>query len=65
MLDLEAQFWPTAGAKDDAIRGLGYEPIRWYQLLNQLSDSEAALTYDAVTVNRLRRLRSKSREALR
>lgn len=62
MLDLERQFWPTAGAKDDAIRALGYEPIRWYQQLNQLLATEAALAYDPVTVNRLRRIRSANRQ---
>lgn len=58
ILDLERQFWPTAGAKDDAIRALGYSPIRYSQLVNQLIDTEAALVHDAVTVNRLRRIRS-------
>ena len=62
MLDLEARFWPTAGAKDDAIRALGYSPIRWYQQLNQLLFTESALAYDPVTVNRLRRIRSAKRQ---
>lgn len=61
MLDLERRFWPTAGAKDDAIRALGYEPIRWYQQLNQLVATEAALACDPVTVNRLLRVRSTRR----
>jgi ethanolamine utilization cobalamin adenosyltransferase len=56
ILDLEHQWWATAGAKEDAIRALGMTPVRYYQRLNQLLESEAALTYDAVVVNRLRRI---------
>ncbi|GAS98874.1 Gp42 [Mycolicibacterium canariasense] len=56
ILDLEHQWWPTAGAKEDAVRALGLSPVRYYRRLNQLIDSESALTYDAVVVNRLRRI---------
>lgn len=60
ILALERQFWRSPGAKDDAIRDqLGMTPIRYYQRLNQLAASEAALALDAVTVNRLRRIRSR------
>lgn len=57
ILDLERQWWPAAGAKEDAIRALGLTPVRYYQRLNQLIDSEDALAYDAVTVRRLLRVR--------
>lgn len=57
ILDLEGQWWATAGAKEDAIRMLGISPVRFYQRLNQLLDSEPALTYDPVLVHRLRRIR--------
>lgn len=61
ILDLERQFYRTSGAKDDAIRKLGLSPVRYYQLLNQLLDSEAALAYDPVTVKRLSRVRLAAR----
>ncbi len=60
MLDLEAQWFGTAGGKELAIRQLGLSPVRYYQVLHRLIDSEAALLYNAVVVNRLRRLSRKS-----
>ncbi|MCV7424394.1 DUF3263 domain-containing protein [Mycobacterium yunnanensis] len=60
MLDLEHQWWPTAGQKENAIRDqLGMTPTRYYQRLTRLTDTEAALAHDPVLVNRLRRLRSR------
>ncbi|ORA02157.1 hypothetical protein BST17_24935 [Mycolicibacterium bacteremicum] len=56
ILDLEALFWRTPGAKEDAIRGLGLDPVRYYQRLSQLLESETALSYNPVVVNRLRRI---------
>lgn len=56
ILDLENQFWPTSGQKEDTIRGLGMSPVRYYQLLASLLGTQAALAYDPVTVNRLRRI---------
>ncbi|MFV8317096.1 DUF3263 domain-containing protein [Mycobacterium sp. 23] len=57
ILAMERQFWKTVGAKEETIRDhLGMIPIRYYQRLNQLLASDAALSYDPVTVNRLRRL---------
>lgn len=57
MLDLEAQWFAFAAAKNAAISDrFGMSAIRYYQLLARLVDSEAALAYDPVTVNRLRRL---------
>lgn len=59
MLELERQWFATAGGKEAAIdEQLGLKAVRYYQLLNRLVTREAALAYDAVTVNRLRRLRS-------
>lgn len=59
MLDIERQWWPTAGRKEDAIRDLlGMTPTRYYQRLNRLADTQSALARDPVTVNRIRRLRS-------
>ncbi|MDP7729554.1 DUF3263 domain-containing protein [Mycobacterium sp. TY813] len=57
ILAVERQFWKAAGAKEEAIRDqLGMTPIRYYQRLNQLIATAAALAYDPVTVNRLRRI---------
>lgn len=59
ILDFEREWWRHAGAKEQAI--LDYfdlSPTRYYQLLNQLIDSDAALTYDPMLVKRLRRLRA-------
>lgn len=63
ILDLEAQWWPTAGGKEAAITAMGLAPSRYYQLLSRLIDSESALMYNAVVVNRLRRLSSRPRRS--
>jgi hypothetical protein len=66
ILDLEAQWWATAGGKERVIREqLGMTPVRYYQRLNQLLATEKALAYAAVTVNRMRRIadsRSQTRQ---
>jgi hypothetical protein len=60
MLDFEHQWWQKVGAKETAIRELfGVSTVRYYQLLNQALTLPAALRYDPVTVNRLRRIRSR------
>lgn len=57
ILAMERQFWKTPGGKETAIREvLGMTPIRFYQRLNQIIASPAALAHDPVTVNRLRRI---------
>ncbi|GJO05414.1 hypothetical protein NJB18091_45020 [Mycobacterium marinum] len=59
MIDLEREWWATHGGKDAAIREhFGMSPVRYYQLLSQLLAVPAALAYDPVTVNRLRRVSS-------
>jgi hypothetical protein len=59
VLAFERQWWRQAGAKEQAIRDLfGFSSTRYYQLLNGLLDSGAALAYDPVLVKRLRRLRA-------
>ena len=62
LLDLESEWFATVGGKETAIRQLGMTPVRYYQLLNQLVATESALSYDPVTVTRLRRIRRR-REA--
>lgn len=59
MIEFERHWWKHAGAKVAAIRerfGLG--ATNYYQRLNRLIDTQEALAFDPVTVNRLRRLRS-------
>jgi hypothetical protein len=57
MLDTEREWWATPGAKEAAISDrFGMSAVRYYQLLRRLLSSEAALAYDALTVNRLRRI---------
>jgi len=59
ILAFERQWWKYAGAKETAIRDLfDMSATRYYQVLNQLLDSEAALAADPMLVKRLRRMRS-------
>ena len=59
ILGFERQWWKYAGAKETAIRELfDMSATRYYQVLNQLLDSEAALAADPMLVKRLRRMRS-------
>lgn len=58
MLDLERQWWKYAGAKDEAItETLQMSAVAYYQALNRLIDTEAALAHDPMLVKRLRRQR--------
>lgn len=59
MLALERGWWKYAGAKEQAIRDLfDLSATHYYQLLNTLIDTEAALAHDPMLVKRLRRLRT-------
>jgi hypothetical protein len=59
ILDFERQWWKYAGAKESAVRDLfDMSAARYYQVLNALIDSEAALAYDPMLVKRLRRMRT-------
>ncbi|MFC3298335.1 DUF3263 domain-containing protein [Arthrobacter agilis] len=59
MLALEREWWKYSGAKEQAIRDLfTLSATHYYQLLNALIDTEAALAHDPMLVKRLRRLRS-------
>ncbi|QRY48095.1 DUF3263 domain-containing protein [Mycolicibacterium boenickei] len=60
VLDLEREWWATPGGKETAIIDrVGIRPVRYYQRLNRLIETESALAYAPVTVNRLRRIRAK------
>lgn len=64
ILAFERQWWKYAGAKEEAVRELfGMSPTRYYQVLNALIDSPAALAQDPLLVKRLRRLRSTRQRA--
>ena len=64
MLDFERQWWRFAGSKDEAIRAkFDMNATRYFQLLNSLLDSSAALEHDPLLVKRLRRLRDSRQKA--
>ncbi len=64
VLDFERQWWKYAGAKEQAVRELfDMSATRYYQVLNALIDSPAALAHDPMLVKRLRRMRSSRQRA--
>ncbi len=64
ILAFEQGWWRHPGAKEEAIRAeFGLSSTRYYQILNRLIDSEAALIADPMLVRRLRRLRDQRRAA--
>jgi hypothetical protein len=64
ILDFERSWWTEAGPKDTAIRErFELSGTRYYQLLTDLLDDEAALEYDPLLVRRLRRVRERRRRA--
>jgi hypothetical protein len=59
ILAFERKWWKHAGSKEQAIREtFGLSSTRYYQVLNSLLDTPAALAHDPVLVARLRRLRA-------
>lgn len=59
ILVFERKWWRHAGSKEQAIREqFDLSATRYYQTLNNLLDSPAALAYDPLVVGRLRRLRA-------
>jgi Protein of unknown function (DUF3263) len=64
ILEFERQWWKYAGAKEQAIRDLfDMSGTRYYQILNALIDSPAALAFDPMLVKRLRRMRASRQRA--
>ena len=58
MLDLAGQRWNYPGSLEQRVRDeFGISLTRFWQRVNQLVDTEEALAYAPLTVNRLRRLR--------
>lgn len=65
ILAFERQWWQYAGAKEQAIRELfSMSGTRYYQVLNRLIESEAALRVDPLLIKRLRKTR-KARKRVR
>ncbi|WP_265522527.1 DUF3263 domain-containing protein [Oerskovia flava] len=64
ILAFERQWWKYAGAKEQAVKDLfDMSATRYYQALNALIDSQAALEHDPMLVKRLRRMRSTRQRA--
>ncbi|KNB67051.1 DUF3263 domain-containing protein [Mycobacteroides abscessus] len=60
VLAFENIWWSQIGDKEKAIQDrFGLSPVRYYQKLNQILESEDALKSDPVTVNRLLRIRTR------
>lgn len=58
ILDFERQWWRHVGAKEEAIRSqFGLSSARYYQLLNAVIDTPAAVRHDPMLVRRLQRAR--------
>jgi hypothetical protein len=59
VLDFERTWWKHAGVKEQAIKErFDMSATRYYQLLNDLLESSAAMSYDPILVKRLTRLRT-------
>lgn len=59
ILAFEHRWWKYAGAKEQAVKELfDLSPTRYYQILNQLIDSDDALAHDPMLIKRLRRQRA-------
>ncbi|MEO6941542.1 MAG: DUF3263 domain-containing protein [Terrimesophilobacter sp.] len=58
ILDFEREWSRHAGAKEEAVREqFGLSAARYYQVLNAVIDSPAAIMYDPMLVRRLQRMR--------
>jgi len=59
VLTFEREWWKHAGSKERAVRErFGFSVTRYYQILNELIDSPAALAEDQMLIRRLRRQRA-------
>jgi len=58
VLAFEQAWWSRGAAKEDAIRReFGLSAARYYQVLNALIDTPAAIAHDPMLVRRLQRVR--------
>ena len=64
ILDFERSWWTESGPKEAAIRErFELSATRYYEILNELLESDEAYAYDPLVVRRLRRLRDRRRRA--
>lgn len=64
ILDFERENGAAAAGKDNAVlTQFGLTPARYYQVLNLVIDSPAALAYDPLLVRRLQRIRERRMRA--
>ncbi|WP_460755413.1 DUF3263 domain-containing protein [Myceligenerans cantabricum] len=64
ILAFERKWWKFAGLKEEAVRELfDMNATRYYQVLNALIDTPAALAHDPMLVKRLRRMRATRQRA--
>lgn len=62
ILDFERSWWSQPGPKETAIRErFELSPTRYYELLNEMLETDEAMAYDPLVVRRLRRLRDRRR----
>ncbi|MEE9416099.1 MAG: DUF3263 domain-containing protein [Acidimicrobiales bacterium] len=60
IIDFERTWWTQAGPKEAAIdERFELSTTRYYELLNELLESDDAAAYDPLVVRRLRRLRDR------
>jgi hypothetical protein len=59
ILEFERRDWRTAGHKEEAIHAeFGLSTARYYQVLNAVIDTRAAVIHDPMLVGRLQRMRA-------
>lgn len=64
ILDFEHHWWKYAAVKEQAVRELfGMSATSYYQALNTIIDSPAALAHNPMLVKRLRRMRTSRQQA--
>lgn len=64
ILEFERSWWTLEGSKEAAIREhFELSSTRYYQILNDLLETDDALAFDPLVVRRLRRLRDRRRKA--
>ena len=64
ILDFERTWWKHAGVKEQAIKErFEMSATRYYQILNELLETDAAYDYNPLVIRRLRRLRDRRRRA--
>jgi len=65
MLAFEREWWKLPGAKEAAIKErFGLTSTQYYQQLNKLADTEAALAADPLLVKRIQRRRAGRRRTV-